>query len=77
MAVKNAAYHEARITALYTELEALEESPISEYQSDNAGQRQGVKYRTRKEIQEAIKFHERKLARLNSKGFALAIRRTG
>jgi len=68
LAVKNAAYYEARITALYDELEALEASPVAEYQTDNAGQRMGVKYRSAKEVLDLIDRFERKLAMINSRG---------
>lgn len=78
MAVKNVAYHEARIEALYLQLEALEGSPVTEYQSDNAGQRLGVVYRTPEQIREQIKWHEKKIAKINSKGGrALAVFRRG
>lgn len=68
MAVKTAAYHTARIEALYLQLEALESSPVNEYQTDNSGQRMGVKYRAIEDILKQIKFHENKLAMINSKG---------
>lgn len=77
MAVKTAAYHTARIEALYAQLEALEESPVTEYQSDNAGQRTGVKYRTMEQIEKSIRFHEGKLAQINGKGRALVVVRRG
>lgn len=76
MAVKGIAYHEARIEALYLQLEALEGSPVTEYQSDNSGQRMGVVYRTPEEIRKWIKFHEDKISLLKSKGGrALAVLR--
>lgn len=68
MAVKTAAYYTARIEALHTQLEALESSPVEEYQTDNAGQRMGVKYRKMDDIRKSIAWYERKLAQLNSKG---------
>ncbi len=68
MAVKTAAYHTARIEALYTQLEALEASPVNEYQTDNSGQRMGVKYRAIDDILKQIEFHQNKLAMINSKG---------
>lgn len=68
MAVKTAAYHEARINALYAQLEALEASPVNEYQTDNSGQRMGVKYRAIDDILKQIEFHQNKLALINSKG---------
>lgn len=73
MATKTVAYHETRIDALYTELEALEESPVSEYTVDNAGQRMGVKYRTREQIQKAINFHQRQINKINGTNRALAV----
>jgi len=68
LAVKTAAYHTARIEALYAQLVALEASPVNEYQTDNSGQRMGVKYRAIDDILKQIKFHENKLALINSKG---------
>lgn len=78
MAVKTAAYYTARIEALYTQLEGIEESAVAEYQTDNAGQRMGVKYRTHEEILRLIKFYERKLAALEGRGGrVLAVFRRG
>lgn len=68
MAVKTAAYHTQRIEALYAQLEELEASPVNEFQTDNSGQRMGVKYRAVADIMKQIKFHEEKLAMINSKG---------
>ena len=68
MAVKTAAYHTARIEALYAQLEALEASPVNEYQTDNSGQRMGIKYRAIDDILKQIEFHQNKLALINSKG---------
>lgn len=68
MAVKTAAYHTARIEALYAQLEALEASPVNEYQTDNSGQRMGIKYRAIDDILKQIEFHQNKLAMINSKG---------
>lgn len=68
LAVKTVAYHEARIEALYLQLEALEASPVNEYQTDNSGQRMGIKYRAVDDILRQIKFHENKIAAINSKG---------
>jgi hypothetical protein len=68
MAVKTVEYHETQIAALYAQLEELQASPVTEYQSDNAGQRLGVKYRTPAEIQKWIKYHEKKIAQIKSKG---------
>ena len=68
MAVKTAAYHTLRIEALYTQLEQLEASPVNEYQTDNSGQRMGVKYRAIDDILKQIEFHQNKLAMINSKG---------
>lgn len=78
MAVKTAAYHTQRIEALYLQLEELEASPVNEFQTDNAGQRMGVKYRSVADIMKQIKFHEEKLAMINSKGGrVLAVFRRG
>lgn len=78
MAVKTVAYHTARIEALYLQLEALEGSPVTEYQSDNAGQRMGVTYRTPAQIHKAIQWHNRQISLINSKGGrALAVLRRG
>lgn len=68
MAVKTAAYHTLRIEALYTQLEQLEASPVNEYQTDNSGQRMGIKYRAIDDILKQIEFHQNKLAMINSKG---------
>lgn len=68
MAVKTVAYHTARIEALYTQLEALEASPVNEYQTDNSGQRMGVKYRSIDEILKQIEWHQNKISLINSKG---------
>ena len=77
MGVKTAEYYEARIAALYTQLEALEASPVAEYQTDNGGQRMMVKYRSADEIMSLIRQYERKLARINGGGRALAVFRRG
>ena len=78
MGVFTAAYCEARITALGLQLEALEASPVEEYQTDNAGQRMGVKYRKVQEITKLITYWERKLAAINSRGGrALAVMKRG
>jgi predicted DNA-binding protein (UPF0251 family) len=68
LAVKTAAYHTLRIEALYTQLEELEASPVNEYQTDNSGQRMGIKYRAIQDILSQIQFHENKIAMINSKG---------
>lgn len=68
MAVKTVAYHTARIEALYAQLEALEASPVNEYQTDNSGQRMGVKYRSIDEILKQIEWHQNKISLINSKG---------
>lgn len=68
MAVKTVAYHTARIEALYLQLEALEASPVDEYQTDNSGQRMGVKYRDIDKILEQIKWHEGKISKIETKG---------
>lgn len=68
MAVKTVAYHTARIEALYLQLEALEASPVNEYQTDNSGQRMGVKYRSIDEILKQIEWHQNKISLINSKG---------
>lgn len=78
MAVKTAAYHTARIGALYTQLEALEVSPVNEYQTDNSGQRMGVKYRAIDDILKQIEWHQNKLSMINSRGGrVLAVLRRG
>lgn len=78
MAVKGIAYHEEQIEALYLQLKGLQESAVTEYQSDNAGQRQGVTYRSPEEIQKWIKWHEKQISRIKSKGGrALAVFRRG
>lgn len=59
------AQHEAAIAALEVQLEALRESPISEYQSDNSGQRMGVKYRSVSEIIAEIKYHKKQIAKIS------------
>lgn len=68
MAVKTVAYHTARIEALYSQLEALEASPVNEYQTDNSGQRMGVKYRAIDDILKQIKWHEGKISQIETKG---------
>ena len=68
MAVKTVAYHTLRIEALYLQLEALEASPVNEYQTDNSGQRMGIKYRAIQDILKQIEWHENKIAMINSKG---------
>ena len=78
MAVKTAAYYTARIEALYATLEAREGSNIAEYQTDNAGQRMGVKYQSNDEILKLIQYYERKLSALNGRGGrTLAVFRRG
>jgi hypothetical protein len=78
MAVKTVEYHEEQITLLYAQLVELQQSPVTEYQSDNSGQRMGVKYRTPAEIQKWISWHEKQISRIKSKGGrALAVFRRG
>ncbi len=78
MAVKTVAYHTLRIEALYTQLEELEASPVNEYQTDNAGQRMGVKYRSIDDILKQIKWHEAQISKINTKGGrVLAVLRRG
>jgi len=68
LAVKTVAYHTLRIEALYTQLEALEASPVNEYQTDNSGQRMGVKYRSIDDILKQIKWHEAQISKIENKG---------
>lgn len=78
MAVKTVAYHTARIEALYLQLEALEASPVNEYQTDNSGQRMGVKYRPIDDILKQIKWHEGQISKIQNRGGrTLAVLRRG
>ena len=76
MAVMTKEEHEAAITALYAQLEALRESPVEEYEASNGGQRNAVKYRKPSEITAQIEFHRRAIARM-SKSRALPVFRRG
>ena len=78
MAVMTAAYYTARIEALHAQLEAIETSAVTEYQTDNAGQRMGIKYRNTAEITRLIDYYQRKLSAIESKGGrTLAVFRRG
>lgn len=74
MGVKTVEYFEARITALYSQLEELESSPVEEYQTDNAGQRMQVRYRKMDEIRKQIAYYEGKISKINSRGGRALVR---